>query len=1426
MIPDDPSTQVRSETTLDGLDAMPQSPVDAPFPIVGIAASAGGLEAFTQLLSHLPLDTGMAFVLIQHLAPDHESMLTEILSRATPLPVREVQNGTIVERNHVYVIPPNTKMILSGGVLQLSPREKVLGKYMPGDAFFTSLAADRGHKAIAVVLSGGDGDGSLGVTAIKAAGGITFAQCEETAKFDGMPHTAVATGHVDFVLPPAQIAEALANLSRNPRLVDPVPLLNMEVAPQPGEALTHIFALLRASTGVDFSRYKLNTIERRMQRRMLLYKLEQLDDYATYLQAHPAEVKALYAEILIHVTSFFRDPEAFDLLKTRVFPTLVQNKSAVAPIRIWVAGCSTGEEVYSIAICLLEFLADQATVLPIQIFATDISEQAINKARAGVYQENQMVTVTAERRRRFFYALEGGSYQISKAVRELCVFARQNLGSDPPFSNLDLISCRNVLIYLGDALQKRIMPIFHYSLNPTGFLLLGTSEGTGQASDLFTLIEKKYRIYTKKLTDTRPTFAFTPSRHSIARVSELPLPAPSEAFDLEKKVGQLIANHYVPVGVVIDDQMQVLQLRGGIDRYLKLVSGVANLNLFNLVRDGLLVELRTAIHQAQQQGVPCRKDGLRLEEGDHARLVKLQVLPFKVPTAEAYHFLVLFEDAPPATSPALMGPARPQVALEQEIAQLRQERATTQEYLQAVIQEQEGSNQDLKVANEEILSSNEELQSTNEELETAKEEIQATNEELSTTNEELRSRNAEMHQVNNDLTNLLASINIPILMLTNDLRIRRFTPMAQQLFNFIPTDAGRPLSDIRANLNVPDLELLLLEVLETLSVKELEVQTQDGHWYLLRMRPYRTTENQIDGVVLVLMDIDALKRSAATLEAARNYAEAIVETVQVPLVVLESDLRVNTANQAFYDTFQVAPLETAQTLLFELGNGQWNLPGLRSRLEAVVTGKATLQNFVVEHEFEQLGLKTILLQAVPLVEGGETHRLLLSLEDITARQQVARLSEQLNLELEQQVQERTAQLQQALAFEAGLKRITDKVRDSLDESQILQTAVQELALVLGLSGCYTTLYDSGLATSTVCSTVTQVAVEGLACTLAAVGQRLDMAVVPETYHQRLQGDYLQFCALASPSSGQCAQLVCPIADDQDPLGDLWLLKPPQSVFNELEIRLVQQVANQCAIAMRQARLYQTSQTQIQTLQKLDQLKDNFLSTTSHELRSPVTNMRMAIRLLKLALAPATATTKVAKAGVVEQYLQILEMECEREISLINNLLDLQRLEAGDQPLVLAPIELQDWLPTVLAPFYERAREHQQTFQVNYAPDLPRLVSDAAILEQLCAELFHNACKYTPKQGQITVTVQTQQDTLQIQISNPSVTLAADELAHIFDKFYRIPNADPWRQGGTGLGLALVQKQVEHLGGTIAVEQTADQLHFLVTLPLRTGQTVL
>ncbi len=999
MTSESPTPEQTTEAIIAEVSAALNQPAktDAPFPVVGIAASAGGLEAFTALIRHLPTDTGMAFVLIQHLAPDHESLLSEILDRVTAMRVQQAQDGMMVEPNLVYVIPPNTQMTLVDGLLQLAPRQKIKGQYHPGDAFFESLAADRGNKAIAVVLSGADGDGSHGLKAVKVAGGVTFAQCEDTAKFDSMPNTAVATGNVDFVLPPETIAAEITKLSHSPFLSYSEPMQVVKELPvEPGDPLTTIFALLRTTTGIDFTHYKPTTLDRRLQRRLLLHKLESLEEYAQYLQAHPGETQALYEEILIHVTSFFRDPEIFEALKAQVFPKLSQKKASDVPLRVWIAGCSTGEEVYSIAMCLIEFFDDRAIVPPIQLFATDISETAIRKARAGCYLDGQMAGVSQERQSRFFVSLPEGGYQISSAVRELCVFARHNLGGDPPFSNLDLISCRNVLIYLGDSLQEHIMSLFHYSLNEAGFLLLGTSESVKNASALFTPVDEACKIYARKLTLTRPLLSFTPSAQSVSTTKRQPqVPQSLAPVDLARSVDQLIANRYAPVSVVVDDQMQILQLRGDLDPYLKLTPGTTALNLLLMAREGLAIALRTALYQAQTQKVPVRQEHIKLEADERSLRLNLEVLPFRPSLAEALYFLVLLETVPPldALSPVTGGSLAP-TALERELAQLRQalEGATQRElaalaHLQAVIQQQDHLNQSLRVANEEIISSNEELQSTNEELQTAKEEIQATNEELATTNDELLSRNLQQNRDNSDLNNFLTSISVPIVMLTNELGIRRFTPTAQRLFSFIPTDVGRPFSDLTASFDISQLEPMLLEVLETLNTQEQEIQTQAGYWYSLRIRPYRNTENQIDGVTLVFVDIDALKRHAATLEVARNHAETIIETVQTPLVVLDAALRVQTANRSFYDLFQVAEAATGHPFLFELGKGQWSLPQLRSLLAEVLTHERQVQNLEVEHTFEPLGPKTLLLNGCKLPQADNADLILLLLEDITERQQ-------------------------------------------------------------------------------------------------------------------------------------------------------------------------------------------------------------------------------------------------------------------------------------------------------------------------------------------------------------------------------------------------------------------------------------------------------
>lgn len=969
--------------------------LDDRFAVVGVGASAGGLEAFTQFLTHLPTDTGMAIVLVQHLDPSQGSLLSDIITRTTAMPVQAVVDGIAVAPNQVYVIPPNTVLDIERGQLRLHPRDPAQRVNKTIDRFFESLARDRGHNAIGVVLSGGDSDGTLGLEAIKAAGGITFAQSEASAQVTSMPHMAIATGQIDFVLPPAEIAATLASLSRHPYVSRPIadgPLVVSEA-----ETLATIYALIRAASRVDFSQYKPTTLKRRILRRMALHRIEQLDRYRQYLEDNPAEVQALYQEILISVTSFFRDAGAFEFLKQEVFPALMRDSQRMTqegqravdlPLRLWVAGCSTGEEAYSIAICLLEFLAakPQPQRPSIQIFATDVSEAAVETARLGIYLPAKVADISADRLQRFFVPVEGG-YQISKSVRELCVFARQNLINDPPFSRLDLVSCRNVLIYFGGALQKKVLPMFHYGLKPGGFLMLGSSETVGEFTDLFALLSRQHKIYAKQSAALRLNLGSAETSLDRELPASTPVyQEPRPAPDLYSAADQVVLSRYGPVGVVVNNQLEILQFRGQTGAYLEPAPGRASLNLLSMAKESLRLDLRTAMYQANQLGQPVEKIGsVRLS--DRLCPVTIEVLPFQPSPESETYFLVLFEqiDQPEdavAVSPAEADSTEPD---RQNIDRLYQDLEATRSHLQAIIEEQEATNQDLRAANEEILSSNEELQSTNEELQTAKEEIQATNEELSTINDELYRRNAETTRISNDFQNLLGSINIPILMLEGNLSIRRFTPTAAVLFNLIPTDVGRPLSDINHRLTITDLERQIVAVISTLNQYSQEVQDQDGRWYDLRIRPYRTLDDRIDGAVVVLVDIDAIKRSTEQLRQARDYAEAIVEMVQDALVVMDADLRVVRANSKFYATFQVLPQATEGYPIFELGNGQWNIPQLRSLLQDLLPQNTQIDGFRVDHVFDHIGPKTMQLNARKITTTTGDPLILLTIQDISDR---------------------------------------------------------------------------------------------------------------------------------------------------------------------------------------------------------------------------------------------------------------------------------------------------------------------------------------------------------------------------------------------------------------------------------------------------------
>jgi two-component system, chemotaxis family, CheB/CheR fusion protein len=851
------------------------SSIRATFPIVAIGASAGGLEAFSNLLRALPPEPGLALVFIPHLDPTHESAMVELLSRTTRLPVFQASEGTAVVCNAVYVLPPNSDMTIDDGVLHLVRREAGRGQHMPIDTFFRSLAEDQTSNAVGVILSGTANDGTLGMLAIKNNGGITFAQDTESAKYDGMPHSAASAGVVDFVMPPDRIAQELIRIQKQP------PTEKAKDTFDGNERLLkEIFRLLKNVSKVDFVDYKVATIRRRILRRMSINRVEEVGDYVKLLHRNPQEIESLYRDVLINVTSFFRNPEVFDGLREVVYPKILANRASSEPIRVWVPGCSTGEETYSHAISLVEMLSELRIEVPVQIFGTDLSESAIQRARAGVYKETIANEVSEVRLRRFFHKANGG-YQISKSIRDMCVFARQNVFSDPPFSRMDLISCRNVLIYLSPVLQKKIIPIFHYALKLNGFLLVGSTEGLlGSGSEIFDLVDRKSKIYQKKSVPSPVTFGMTLSQEGPRELShERPQlvkdePPAKTPADVQREADRLLLTKYVPSAVVVNDDLDIVQSRGRTNRYLELPTGRASLNLLKMARPGLLYELRALIERSRKSAVPSVKDGVVLEDANGGVLLRVEVIPFRTPARDQRHFLVLFEETerPKALAVHRGKPAAREKAVSDskdvQIAQLKQELASTKEYLQSIIESQEATNEELQSANEEIQSGNEELQSTNEELQTSKEELESANEELNTVNEEIQNRNQQLAQLSNDLLNLLNSASFPIIMLSEDLHIRRYTPEAERVFGFSDSDMGKALTHLPMNMEVPQLERWMLDVMRDITIKTERVQSRDGKVYRLRISPYRTLENKIEGVVLTMFDISDLvekpdKRSRA-----------------------------------------------------------------------------------------------------------------------------------------------------------------------------------------------------------------------------------------------------------------------------------------------------------------------------------------------------------------------------------------------------------------------------------------------------------------------------------------------------------------------------------------------------------------------------------
>jgi two-component system CheB/CheR fusion protein len=965
-------------------------------PVVAIGASAGGLEALTAILRALPADIAMAFMLIQHLDPRRHSILPELLSKATRIPVLEALDAMKIESNRVYVMPSNVDISITDGHFGLTPRIADHKQHLPIDIFMRSLAKVRKSQAIGVILSGTASDGTEGIAAIRAEGGVTFAQNPETAKFDGMPRSAIESGCIDYVLSPEQIAAELSWMSSHPtRRRTPADLRGDPK--DESHVFDSILNLVSTSQGADFTKYKPNTIHRRTQQRMAALRIASLAVYLTYLREHPEEVANLSNHVLIPVTEFFRNPEVFEDLANTVYPAIVGER-AEGTLRIWVVACSSGEEVYSLAISLQEFLDARADGVHIQVFGTDINEKGIAKARSGIYSESAMKNVSAERAASFFTKVASG-YRVNKAIRDQCVFARQDVTKDPPFSSLDLISCRNFLIYVQPELQERIISTLHYALNPSGFLLLGNAESAASYPQMFTPLNKKSKIYSKKIGNRRQQRMFktrrTPIQETaspVAKVQPISRASQNEA-ELQQLADRIVLKECAPPGVIVNDTLEILQFRGRTSPYLEPASGRANLNILNMVREELAIALRTAIASARKKDAPVKKKNVAFEHNDNRRVVHLSVIPMEEPASGVGRcYLILFENAPPLIGtrdkasqrlPLKASDLTRKTLLEQK-RELQAARALLKEQLGA----QEALREDYQSANEEMLSANEELQSTNEELETSKEELQATNEELNTVNDELNSNNSILHLLGNDLKNLLESTVIPIVMVDKGLCIRRMTPTAETIFKVLPSDIGRPITDIRSDLNV-DLEPLLTTVLRNVVNLEREVQDQKGHWYRLQIKPYKTLDNRIDGAVLVLMDIDVIKKRNQELVLAGEFTKSIIETMPEPVLVLNADLHILMANFAFYEAFEVKPEATLNQFVYSLGDGQWNKPDLRTLLEEVLPHDRNFFNHEVIYDFPGIGWKSFMLSGRYMVQEPDTAPLiLLSLTDMTKRKKI------------------------------------------------------------------------------------------------------------------------------------------------------------------------------------------------------------------------------------------------------------------------------------------------------------------------------------------------------------------------------------------------------------------------------------------------------
>jgi two-component system CheB/CheR fusion protein len=1400
-----PAPPARTAVATTAQPTAPAAERDHFFPIVAIGASAGGLAALKELFKHFPADSGLAFVIVVHLSPDHESHLEDLLRPHVKMPMQQVRQTVAIEQNHVYIIPPNANLDTIDTHLRLTELEKRRHERAPIDHFFRTLANTHDGNAIGVILTGTGSDGTQGLRQIKERGGLTVVQDPNEAEYDGMPRSALAAAPVDAVLPLAKIPEAVM------RFAQTRPRLSISDESEEGDAearqlLQSVFAQIRARTGRDFSHYKRSTLLRRITRRMQFHHLQEPGAYLELLRKKPEEAQALSDDLLITVTSFFRDTDVFEALERDVIPRLFDNRGNDDVVRVWSVGCATGEEAYSLSILLLEEAERRESSVSIQVFASDLHPHSLAQAREGFYPGDIEADVRPDRLKRFFQK-ESGGYRVRKEVRELVVFTPHNILADPPFSRLDLISCRNLLIYLQRPLQQQVAELFHYALKQDGYILLGSSENI-DAVELFRVEDKKRCIYRKRNVPgpepRLPVFPLMQGRLIDGR-SRGPQSQPIAYGTLHQR----LLEEQGPPSVLVSPDDNVVHFSSHAGRYLVHPAGTPTTSLFKLVRDELRIELRAALSTARAQRKAVRTHVISVRFHDQVMPVVLDVRPALDVEQEGFCLLIFDERPAAGRSDASSGPTRAEAKVPGRMRALEAEKQLAEQRLQAIIEEYETSQEEIRASNEELQSANEELRSTLEELETSKEELQSMNEELQTVNQENRYKVEELSQLSNDLQNLLAATDIATLFLDRELRITRFTPRIAELFNVRMTDRGRPLSDFTHRLGYDGLHDDALSVFSRLVPIERELQDKAGLWYLTRILPYRSGEDRIAGVVVTFVEITRRKLAEDTLRTAQEQSEKILEGLPEPLLVLDSELRVQSANAAFYEQFQMSAEHTEGRKLYALGNGQWDAPALRTLLEDILPGDSTFSEYQVDHVFPNVGRRIMLLNARRL---DDRQLILLGMHDMTGRfeaEQALRASE-LRLAAE------LAAMQQLHALVTRLVTCAD-LHSAMEE--VLAAAMAITNATKGNVQLLNPQHDAleivaqrGFAASFLATFRAVTLEDDSACGRA---WRARARVIIEDVNE--DESFTPYRDAAQEAGYRGVQSTPLLSREGELLGVLSTHYPEPYRMTARDTHLLDLYAQQAADFIERLGAQDALRDSKVRLVEENLHKDEYLAMLGHELRNPVAAIRDATELLKMA---------ESEDPQLRHACEVLSRQSEHVARIIDGLLDMARLVRGKVQLQQVDVDLRTLVEQLLEELAPKIEARGLRLEKHLPQAALWIRGDEIRLLQICDNLLGNAIKFTSSPGSITVDLSSQGEFAVLRIRDTGLGIRPSMLPRIFDSFQQERQDVARSTGGLGLGLALAKGFVALHKGTISAhsEGLGRGAEFEVTLPLTPAPT--